>query len=563
MASGDETGSLTTGGSRSSSAIVDVVRIVVRSPALRRVELAFVTFNSAEWGTWIAMIVYAYARGGVTESGIVATAMLAPAAVLAPVAAAVSERFPPGRSLTAAYVVQASTCGVVAVALFAHANAYLVYVLLVLPAVAFTLTRPTQSSFTPGLARSPEELTATNVASGWIESVSVLGAPALTGAILAVASPAAVFAVMGAACAVGAALVVPLRDLVPRAVADHVHEDDGAAGEGGALMLLRRDPHARMLVALLGAQCVALGALDVLYVALARGTLHRGPQWTGYLNAAFGAGGVLAVGVTSRLVGLRRLAGPVVLSLGAWAIAFVGVSLLPGVLAALVMLGIAGVRSAFDVAGRTLLQRVAPPGLLARVFGLLEGLEMAGYAVGALLAPALYALGGASATLLGVGALLPIMAFVSGRRLLEIDRHATVPVVEIALLRSVALFAHLPPPTLESLARALEPLAVTAGEVVIREGDEGDRYYVIADGELDVFESEQFMRTLGRGDGFGEIALLREIPRTATVVVRSPARLYALEREVFLLAVTGNPLVERAGSEWMEQPSVELAAEHA
>ena len=143
--------------------------------ALRRVELAYATFNSGEWATWIAMLVYAYSRGGVTESGIVACAMLVPAALLAPVVAAIGERYPPGKALVAGYVAQAATCGAVAVALVAHAPALVVYALLVGPAVAFTMTRPTQAAFAPGLARTPRELAATNVASGWVESMSVLG----------------------------------------------------------------------------------------------------------------------------------------------------------------------------------------------------------------------------------------------------------------------------------------------------------------------------------------------------------------------------------------------------
>ena len=197
------------------SSILSVLGAVARNPALRRVELAFVTFNSGEWATWIAMLVYAYSRGGVTESGLVACGMLVPAAVLAPVLAALGERYPPGRALVVGYVAQAVTCSAVAVALATHAPALVVYALLVGPAVAFTMTRPTQSVFAPGLARTPRELAATNVASGWIESVSVLVAPVAAGILLAVGSPWLVFAVMGAACALGAFLVAPLRDEVP------------------------------------------------------------------------------------------------------------------------------------------------------------------------------------------------------------------------------------------------------------------------------------------------------------------------------------------------------------
>jgi MFS family permease len=309
-----------------------------------------------------------------------------------------------------------------------------------------------------------------------------------------------------------------------------------------------------MLVVLLGAQCVALGALDVLYVELARGVLHRGGDWAGYLCGATGAGGVLAVAFTAHLVGRPRLAGPLAVSIAVWGIAFLGLAAVPGVGAALaLLLLVGGAQKTFDVTGRMLLQRVARSDALAGVFGLLEGFQTAGYAVGSLLAPALVALGGAPAAFLGVGAILPLVALVTGRRLLDIDRHATVPIVEIALLRSMPMFAALPPATLETLARALEPLAVTAGTDVIREGEHGDRFYVIADGEVDVVASGHHVATLHRGDGFGEIALLNDVPRTATVTARTDVLLHALEREIFLVTLTGHAASHRSAHELVER----------
>ncbi|MEP6893091.1 MAG: cyclic nucleotide-binding domain-containing protein, partial [Gaiellaceae bacterium] len=332
----------------------------------------------------------------------------------------------------------------------------------------------------------------------------------------------------------------PLRDAVP-ASRSSTEDGEGFASFWGGVSLLKSDPQARMLVLMLGTQCVALGALDVLYVEVAQAVLHRGGAWAGYLSGAFGAGGVLAVAVTASLVGRRHLAKPLVLSLGVWSLTFFGLAALPGAIAALLLLGVAGgARATFDVTGRTLLQRVARPDLLARIFGLLEGLQMAGLAVGSGLAPVLIALGGAKAALVGVGVILPLAAIADGRRLLDIDRHATVPIVEIALLRSIPLFAPLPPPTLESIARSLVPVSVPAGAEVIRQGEPGDRFYAIADGQLDVIADGKFVTTLGRGAGFGEIALMSGVPRTATVTARSDATLYALERDTFLVAVTGH-----------------------
>jgi len=515
-----------------------VLSVVAANRALRRVELAFATFNCGELATWVAMLVYAYAQGGVTEAGVVATLLLVPAAAFAPVVAAWTERRDAGTALLAGYVAQALSCAAVAVALLLDAPPLLVYVLLVAPTVAFTMTRPTQSAFAPGLARTPEELTATNVVTGWIESLSMLAAPALTGVFLALGSPATVFAVSAAGCVLGAVLVAPLRTTSAPAP----EPADEQAAPSGSLDFVRRDPHARTLLLLLSAQCIAIGALDVLTVELAQGVLGRGEEWAGYLAAAFGAGGVVAVVVTARLVGVGRLALPLVLSIAVWSLAFGALAGLPGAVGAVVLLVVAGsARTTFDVAGRTLLQRVARPGLLARLFGLLEGVQMAAFAVGALLVPILVSLFGVAATFVCVGAILPLVAVAAGRRLLDIDRHATVPVVEVALLRSMPLFAALPPPTIESLARALEPVAFPAGVEVMRQGDEGDRFYVIADGEVEIVRDGRPVARRRRGDGFGEIALMYDVPRTATARTTTETQLYALEREPFLLAVTGHP----------------------
>ena len=513
--------------------------MVARNRELRRVELAYANFTVAEWGTWLAMLVYAYGHGGVRTAGVLATVMLVPAAVCAPPLAAFAERYAPGRVLVVAYVGQAVTCALVAVAMLAAAPPFVTYVLLVLPSIAFTTTRPTQAAFAPGLARRPEELAATNVVSSWIESVSTFAGPLLVGIVLTIGTPGALFAVGSAICAAGALLVAPARD----AAAASVRRDDVAAAEslsvGGSLAFVRAEPNARTLILLLGSQAAALGALDVLYVELAQGVLHRGSNWAGYLNAAFGLGSVVAIGLTARLVGYPRLAFPLVLSLGGWTITLFGLGATPGLVVSLVLLASAGgARSTFDVTARTLLQRVARPDLLARVFGLLEGLEMAGLALGSLLATVLYALGGVGAAFVGVGAILPLVAVSGGRRLLEIDRHATAPVVEVALLRSVQMLSLLPPPTLESLARALIPAEAPAGVDVVAQGDEGDRFYVIADGEADVLTDGTLVATLRRGDGFGEIALMYDVPRTATVRARTDLQLYALEREDFIVAMT-------------------------
>jgi len=299
------------------------------------------------------------------------------------------------------------------------------------------------------------------------------------------------------------------------------------------------------MLALLTAEAVVVGALDLLIVILAVSVLDRPQAWAGYLNAAVGVGAVLAATMSAMLVG-RRLGVPILgaaLLLSA-ALAALALGLgLPGTVALLAVVGASHVVLA--VASRTLLQRSVAPHLIGRVFGVLEGLTMAGLALGALLVPALVHLGGNRLALLGIAAVLPLAAMAGGRKLFGLDAGTPVPVVEIALLRSLPLFAELPAPAIEGLAAALTRAEVPAGTVLIRQGDPGDAYYAIAAGELDVMQDGRFLRRCGRGDGVGEIALLRAVPRTATVTAHTAATVYRLGRELFLTEVLGHAATRR------------------
>ena len=509
---------------------------VFRNPELRRLELAFVAFNAAEWGTWIAMLVFAYEQGGTTTAGLVALAQLIPAGLCAPFAAVLADRRGPAWMLKVSYAAQAVTMGATAAALYADAEPLLVYALAASAATAVTFTRPAQAALVPALARTPEELTAANVVSSWIESLGIFLAPAVAGVLLGVSGPAAVFAVMAAVVACGGVVTIGLPGPA------------GSTGTSGALddtvagfRLLARDRPSALLVGLLGAQYIAIGALDVLFVVLALGVLGLGESGAGYLNAAFGLGGVLGIAATAALVGRARLVPPLIAGLALWAGMLFALGAWATTVGAFVFLAAAGAgHSLLDVSGRTLLQRTAPTEVLSRVFGVLEGLTMAGLAVGSILVPVLVALAGARAALIGVGLVLPLIAVLAGRSLLQLDHSATVPVTEIALLRSSATFGLLGAPGLERVARGMAPVVVERGSTLIRRGEAGDTAYVVADGEVDVSIDGRKLATLRRGDIVGEIALLRGGPRTADVAALTDSRLYSLDRDAFLEAVGGS-----------------------
>ena len=514
--------------------------------ALLRVLAAYLLFILTEYAVWIAMLVFAYNRGGTAVAGLVAVAQLAPAAVVAPVAASLADRRSPVVMLAGGYLAQVAGMAGTAAAIGAGAP-LAAYAAAVVASTAVTATRPAQSALIPSLAATPDQLTAANVVAGWLEAAGAAAAGLLVGVLISLAGVGSVFAVCAGLGLAAALLVAGLRAQSLAAEAD-ADADASTANTGGVaegLRLAVRQPRLRLMLALLTADAVVVGALDLLVVILALTVLGRPPSWAGYLEFAFGAGAVLAATVSAVLVG-RRLGGPILAAALGFSGALAVVAFGPGLAGTVILLAVAGAgHCLLTVATRTLLQRSVPPRLIGRIFGVLEGFTMAGLAVGALLVPALAHLGGSRLAVLGVAAVLPLAAVAGGRAVFRLDAGTAVPVVEIALLRSLPLFAELPAPAIEGLAAALRPVRLEAGAVLIRQGDPGDAYFAIAAGELDAEQDGHFLGRYGRGDGVGEIALLRAVPRTATVTAHTAATVYQLDRDLFLTAVLGHAPTRR------------------
>jgi hypothetical protein len=514
------------------------LREALRNPSIRRVVLAFSTFNFAEWATWIAILVYAYERGGATESGVIAFAMVAPAAVIAPLAAAAGGRLRRERMLLIAYVVQAVVMTAGAAALLANAPAPIVYAFATLASISVTLTRPAHGAILPSLARTPDELTAANVASGTVMNIAIAAAPIIAGLILAGPGAGAVFLASAAGVGLGAALVLGVRTDPDAAVDD---ARPGITDVVDGLRALVRLPDPRTVVLLLGAAAAIEGATDVLVIVVAIDLIAGGAAVVGGLSSAAGLGGVLGAAAAVALVGRSRLAGPFAFGLLLWGVPFAVLGIAPGLVAGLALFLVAGIgRGAMDVAGRTLLQRVTPDAALAGAFGAVEAAYMGMIAVGAIVVPLLIAWLGPQAALIAVGIWLPIVVAASWRALRTADAAGVVHVRELGLLRAIPMFEPLAPPTVERLSASLEPTRATAGAWLIREGEAGDRFYVIDEGEVEVEIGGQMVRRQGPGSYFGEIALLRDVPRTASVRAVSDVVLLALERDVFLAAVAGH-----------------------
>jgi MFS family permease len=524
-----------------------VILPLLRDRDIGRVVTAYLLFTLSEYAVWIAVLLYAYSAGGVTEAGLVAIIQLVPAALCAPVLAVRADRGSPRSVMLAGYACQVVGLGVAAVAVDRGWSSVVVYAGAVLAAMAVTATRPAQAVVLPSLARTARELTAANVALSWVESIGI----AASGVWVAAWLTAGLGQVLAAGVVV-AAIAGWLVSTVPEPASVQDAEEGVAASVRteitDGLDALATTPGARSLVSLLFLQQVVLGALDVLFVLVALAVLNRPEAWAGYLNSAFGIGSLCAVGVSFFLID-RRLPRPILVAALVVGAGLMAIPLAPRAAPTVLLLAAVGAaRSIFDVSGRTLLQRTVSPDVLGRVFGMVEGSTMAGLAAGSILVPALNSIGGSSAALVGTGAILPAAAIICSRSLLRLDRESRVPVVEIALLRSVDPLSRLPAPVLEGLARSLWPIELEAGDVLIAEGEIGDAYYAIASGRLEVRKSGALRAELTRGDGVGEIALLRDVRRTATVVAAVPSLVYGLPRDAFLIALTGHLPSQRAAT---------------
>jgi MFS family permease len=525
---------------------------VLRNENLRRLELAWGAVITAEWAHFVALGVFAYGAGGAVAVGIAGLVRMLPAALIAPFAASLGDRFRRERFLVAIALIGAAALAASAIVFFVSENEPAIFALAAVVGLSSTLVRPAQQALLPSLARTPEELIGSNGATSTVESLGTLIGPLLAGVLVSVADAGVVFAVGAGALLAGAILFALVR--VPGRL-----QAAAAAGTEPArrrllagISYLAREATPRMVVGLIAAQTFVRGCLNVLIVVAAFRVLDANAGAVGYMTAAIGVGGLVGALGAFNLAG-RRLAIALGVALVFWGIPIALMAFLPFLATALLLLAVVGAANSIeDVAAFTLLQRIVPDAVLTRVLGVLWGLAMGGVALGSIVAPAVVRLVGPRAALVAVGAILPLLALVAWRRLVEIDRSAPGPAAQLAVIESVPMLTPLSLAAKEHLATALVPVVAPAGEVVIRAGDPGDRFYIVAEGELEVV-GDRLHRTAEKGDHFGEIALLREVPRTATVRAVTDSQLYALERDDFLAAVTGHSDVRIAGEAIAEE----------
>jgi MFS family permease len=514
---------------------LQALRDVLASPALRRLQLAWVGSILGGWAYLVALGVYAYDQGGAAAVGLVGLIRLIPAAVAAPFTASLADRFSRVGVMIASDLTRCALMIGAALTIAADGPAPVVYGLVALSTVSGTVFRPAQSALLPALVRSPGELTAANVASSTLESVGTFLGPALGGLLLAVSSPEVVFAANAASFLWSAFLVLGLRRFEPARETGEGRRRKKGDGLLAGIATIAREPTLRTLVGLYTAQTLVAGAVNVLVVVTSFELLDLDEAGVGLLYAAVGVGGLVGGFIALLLSSSGRLARDFGIGLALFGLPIALIGGLPVAVVAVAALAVLGIgNSIVDVNALTIMQRAVPDAVLGRALGALDGLLLAGLGLGAVAAPGLIEAVGAEAALVIVGVLLPTLALLTRPSLRPLDTTTSAP-AGTSLLRGVPMLAALPESILERLAREAAPVSFAAGETILREGDVGDRYYVVQSGEVEILG-----RRFGPGDGFGEIALLRDVPRTATATATTDVGLVALEREQFVAAVTGH-----------------------
>lgn len=523
---------------------------VVRNPNLRRLELAWAWAIVGHWAYLVAVSVYAYDAGGEAAVGLIFALRLLPAAFIAPFAGLLADRYRRELVLLVSGLARMALVAAAAICVFLDAPPAVVYALAVAAAIGQTPVRSAQAALTPSLSRTPQELTAANAVTSTVESLAIFVGPAFAGLLLAVASTGAVFVVNAAMLGVSVLFVSRIR--APRAESRAELRAGTIVSELVAgFRVAGRDRPLRVLLGFLAAQTLVAGALQVYIVVLAFDLLEQGEAGVGYLNSAVGIGALLGGIVALSLAGVRRLSPPFALGVLGWGVPLILLGAWPELALALILLGIVGAaNSVVDVAGFTLVQRAVPDDVLARVFGIIQMLWLLSLGLGAILAPVLVGVAGIQWALAASGAFLVVLVVLFWAPLARIDATAPPPVPEeLRVLASVPIFTPLPGASLEHLATRLVPLRLEPGTMIVREGDPGDRFYIVAEGTVEISEDAKPISELQAGGYFGEIALLRDVPRTATVTAKTPVVLYALDREDFLAAVTSHAPSTQAAEE--------------
>ena len=522
------------------------LRSVFSNPALRRIELALAGSMIGDWAYATAVVVWAYGVGGARLVGIWMAVRYLLMAIVSPIGASLADRLPRKFVLIGSDLVRAVLATVAAIALITDAPDAVILVVATVLSLVGCIFRPAQMAWMPSLTRRPEELTAANGASSTIESLAFFLGPALGALLVSTTSVQVVFLLNAATFLLSAVLVWGIHPIAGPTPGDQEDDEEEAGPQEGMLAEMAggfrhiaRDRDLVMVAILVCTQTIVAGATAVFGVVIAVDILETGPQGVGIIDSVFGVGAIVggfyAIGRSTR----NRLAGDLALGTVLWSLPLLLIVVYPSpvtVFAAVILLGFGN--PLVDVNFATIVQRLTPDAVLGRVFGAYEGALIAGMAIGSAITPFLISRFGLqwALAILALVVGIPALAFIP--RCLRLDGTLRAP-EGTALLRGISIFSPLSPVKIESLAGSLTTETASAGTAVVREGDVSDRFLVIVSGRVEVTQDGEHLRFEGPGEFFGEIGLLRDVPRTATVTAIEDTTLYSLAREDFLDAVRG------------------------
>ena len=503
--------------------------------------IARIGTSFAGWCFAIALGVYGFEAHGAVGVGLVALIRFAPGAVASPFAGLLIDRYPRRTVLLLSSLAMGLVLAGAATAAALDAPTGVVFVFPALFAIAACAYGPAEAALIPGLALTPQELSASNVTHAAMENGGFVLAAIVTGVLLESTSPGFVFAVATAVTALTTVVVATVRrDRRP----EYEDEDDvtGVLRETAlGLRALVWHPVLRLSSLTLIALLLFEGFADVLVIVMALELLHLAEGSVGFLNASWGIGALVGGACLALLLDRGRL----VVAIAGGSLVLGAATMLPGLWPErpAAYIGWFGIGLGFtfvEVAAKTLMQRLGSDETLGRIIGSLESARLAAMALGSIGAILLVELVGIRGSLILLGGLMPVFVLVCWTRLRAFEVGAPVAEDHYRLLRENSIFAPLPIATLERIVNDLAPLKAPAGQDVIVQGEHGDRFFLIEHGGVEVFENGEFRRNEGPGESFGEIALLHDVPRTATVRTTAPTNLLVLERDQFLLAVTGH-----------------------
>jgi MFS family permease len=520
-------------------ASIAAVRTALGNDGIRRLEVVWSVGIAADAALLVVLLVVVYGRDGALAAGVLGAVRMGPAVVSGMLSGTMLERFQGRRLLIVVGLLRAAAAALVAAVIVADGPTPALFVLATVAAMSGALVRPIQLTLMPAIARSPTELVAANMAWGTGEGLGTFAGPLAAGLLIAAGLPAAAALLVAAAFLVTAWVVVGLRF-------EQAADSIGGASRPGGLRLadgvrtLRRRPVPGWSMLGVFSQVMTRGLMVPLTVVASIELLGMGEPGVGLLNASLGLGGlfgaVLALGAArgDRLIRIQSVA------LAYWGAPLALIALLPDPVIALGAMVVIGVANAvYDVALFTIFQRGVSNDERAAVFSVFEAVAGLGAVVGSLLAPALLAAFGIRGALAIGGAFLPVVSLVIYGRIGRADRVSTVDDALVGLLRQVDVFSELPLTALERLAAGLQPVRLDAGEVVMRQGDPGDSFVVVAGGEVEIAVDGRTIGHAGPGSGVGEIALVRRSPRTATVTAMTAVDGYSVDCATFLAAIAG------------------------